>query len=117
MSDRRDSLRRIYLMLAEDKPLSEVSQALIEEIAHDATASAHEPEVRQVAYLVENSGGITRAIRYRCMRSGVVDWTYDANAALWFCRRSDADEFAAEDPADVRIVEHVFVTRPTKGGE
>lgn len=52
-----------------------------------ATAAADGPFV-----VVDGDGH-----RFRTLHAGITAWTTDVNEALWFARRSDADQFAAED--------------------
>lgn len=44
---------------------------------------------------------------------GVNGFVTDAHKALWFARREDADEFASEMAADVRVCEHGFEVNGT----
>lgn len=57
------------------------------------------------AWLVENGNNYPS---YRTVVDGCITWVKDPWEALWFCRRQDAERFAAEDEDAWCIVEHIF---------
>jgi len=59
----------------------------------------------EYGWVVEN-GKQGEELRYRTMEQGMIIWTADHNEALRFCRREDAERFAAEDEEAWRIAEH-----------
>ena len=60
-------------------------------------------------WLIEN-GKQGNELRYRTMRQGIPVWTPDHMEAMRFCRRVDAERFAAEDDDAWRIAEHAWDT-------
>lgn len=87
------------------------STALAETIKRHGAASPP-TETRESGWLVENGKNDTQ---YRYFDEiGLVSWTSDAQKAIRFARRVDAEQFAAADEDAWAIVEHVFVTSETK---
>ncbi|MGH8028045.1 MAG: hypothetical protein ACREO0_15100 [Pseudoxanthomonas sp.] len=81
-----------------------------------AAAAAAAPPAAAVGgdiygWLIENGKSVPN-LRYRTMEGGLIGWTEDANTALRFARRIDAENFAQEDEDAWRIVEHGWHTSP-----
>lgn len=67
------------------------------------------PERRETGWLVEDGAGHARP-RFRTMDQTGIHWTDDANKALRFARRADAEMFAAGDEDAWRVTQHQWVT-------
>lgn len=75
-----------------------IREAIREEVKKEA----------ETGWLVEN-GKAGTDLRYRTVGAlGIPIWTDDANKAIRFARRADAEMFAAEDEDAWRIVEHCW---------
>lgn len=81
-----------------------------------------EQPATQYGWLIEN--GSNTQTMYRCINNDTgmsIEWTPDANKALRFARREDAQAFAYHDEDAARIAEHAWIaglTRPAApGGE
>jgi hypothetical protein len=66
----------------------------------------------EYGWLIEN-GKQGEELRYRNMNQGAITWIADANEALRFARRIDAEKFAAEDEDAWFVTEHAW---DTEGG-
>lgn len=88
------------------------SIAVLEWTALKTRAAPPPGERRESGWLVEHAVH-PRLYRY-FDETGCVGWTNDPERALRFARRTDAASFSATDSETNAVVEHVFVTPPTK---